>query len=307
MDYEEILMVKTAWYYYLENMTQQEISDLLGITRIRVIRLLEKARNSGVVQFQIRHDSVQRMEIERRLVKQYGLTDAFVVPTNPKEEEINETIAKGAAMYIAGRIGENDFINLGYGDTPGRLINHLATIAEHPISCVSLTGGVSYYLPNARSNIFNAKLYLMPTPLVASSKEMAAAMRKEASVTEISRMIGLSSLTVVGIGGMGDSATILKEGILSKNDFLLLQMQGAVGDVLSHFIDKDGNLVETPIEERLISTPLSVLREMENVIAVAAGTEKVEAIRAVLNGGYLNVLITDEATAASLVDSSGAE
>lgn len=307
MDYEEILMVKTAWYYYLENMTQQEISDLLGITRIRVIRLLEKARNSGVVQFQIRHGSVQRMEIERRLVKQYGLTDAFVVPTNPKEEEINETIAKGAAMYIAGRIGENDFINLGYGDTPGRLINHLATIAEHPISCVSLTGGVSYYLPNARSNIFNAKLYLMPTPLVASSKEMAAAMRKEASVTEISRMIGLSSLTVVGIGGMGDSATILKEGILSKNDFLLLQMQGAVGDVLSHFIDKDGNLVETPIEERLISTPLSVLREMENVIAVAAGTEKVEAIRAVLNGGYLNVLITDEATAASLVDSSGAE
>ena len=44
-------------------------------------------------------------------------------------------------------------------------------------------------------------------------------------------------------------------------------MQGAVGDVLSHFLDKDGNPVETDIEDRLISTPLATLKELENVIA----------------------------------------
>jgi DNA-binding transcriptional regulator LsrR (DeoR family) len=125
-------------------------------------------------------------------------------------------------------------------------------------------------------------------------------MRDEASVKEISRMIGLSALTVVGIGGMGPSATILKEGILNKGDFTLLQMQGVVGDVLSHFIDREGAMVKTKIEDRLISTPLHTLKKLGNVIGVAAGPEKTEAIRAALIGGYLNVLVTDETTASSL-------
>ena len=78
---------------------------------------------------------------------------------------------------------------------------------------------------------------------------------------------------------------------------LCLKTNHAVGDVLGHFIDKDGNLIPTPIEDRLIATPLSKLKEMDNVIGLAAGPEKIEAIRAVLRGGYLDILITDEATA----------
>jgi DNA-binding transcriptional regulator LsrR (DeoR family) len=115
-------------------------------------------------------------------------------------------------------------------------------------------------------------------------------------------MVQLSSLTVVGIGSMTDNATIVKSGILSQNDMLYLKMKGAVGDILCHFIDKDGNLVETNIEDRLISTPMSLLRELNNVIGVAAGDEKVEAIRAALTGGYIDILITDEATAQKLLE-----
>ncbi|WP_312104993.1 sugar-binding domain-containing protein [Pygmaiobacter massiliensis] len=115
-------------------------------------------------------------------------------------------------------------------------------------------------------------------------------------------MAQLSSMTVIGIGSMTDEATILKSNILTKNDFLYLQMQGAVGDVLSHFIDRDGNLVNAEIEDRLISTSLETLRQLKNVIGVAAGRSKVEAIRAALRGGYLDVLITDEDTALRLLE-----
>ena len=115
-------------------------------------------------------------------------------------------------------------------------------------------------------------------------------------------MLFRSSMTVIGIGSMTDEATILKSNILTKNDFLYLQMQGAVGDVLSHFIDRDGNLVNAEIEDRLISTSLETLRQLKNVIGVAAGRSKVEAIRAALRGGYLDVLITDEDTALRLLE-----
>jgi DNA-binding transcriptional regulator LsrR (DeoR family) len=301
INYEDTLVVKTAWYYYIENMTQQKISEKLGISRMRVIKLLEKARQEGVIQFRIQQDNTQRMQLEGQLAKMWGLKDVFVVPTPPEEDNINETIAQATAMYLSDRISENCFINMGYGDTPSRILNHLATMSKFPVSIVSLTGGVSYYLPNTQSNIFNAKLYLLPAPLLVSSKEMVTAMMQEPSIIEIFRMVSLASITLVGIGGIGEDATILKNGILSKNDFLYLSMQGAVGDVLSHFIDKDGNLVHTNVEERLLSTPLDTLKKLDNVIGVAAGPSKVNAIRAALRGKYLDILITDEDTARQLI------
>jgi lsr operon transcriptional repressor len=307
MDYEESLMIKIAWYYYFENMTQQSVADTLGISRMRVIKLLEKARQNGIIQFRLRKDGETRMKLERGLMEQYHLQDAFIVPSPLNKSQVNAGVAEAASMYITERLTENSFINMGYGDTPSRVLNNLATMAERPLTCVSLTGGVSYYLPDTRSNVFNAKLHLIPTPLLASSKEMAEAMRQEASVTEVSRMISLAQLTVVGIGAMHETATIFKSGILNRNDFLYLQMQGAVGDLLSHFIDRDGNLIETPLEGRLISTSLSKLKALQNVIGVAAGDVKVNAIRAALCGGYLDVLITDDRTAAKLLGQESEE
>ena len=302
MDYEESLMIKTAWYYYLDNMTQQRISEHLGISRMRVVKLLEKARSTGVIQFKIREDSVSRLLMERKLAEVYGLKDTLIAPTTPESTSSNENIARAAAMYISNRLDTNTFINMGYGETQSHILNNLATIAEHTLSVVSLTGGVSYYLPNTMSSTFNAKLYLIPAPLMVSSKEVVDAIRKESSVIEILRMVQLSSLSVVGIGALQDNATIIKSGILNKSDFLYLKMQGAVGDILCHFIDKDGKLIETSIEDRLISTPLHTLRKLDNVIGVAAGSEKVDAIRAVLKGGYIDILITDESTAAQLLE-----
>ncbi|MBQ8619177.1 MAG: sugar-binding transcriptional regulator [Clostridia bacterium] len=298
MNYEESLMVKAAWYYYFENMTQQAIADRLSISRMRVIKLLENARQTGVIQFRLRSDGVGVMAQSQQLMDKYHLKDVFLIPeVTPGETHPNESIARAGAMYIADRLGDDACISVGYGDTISRTLNHLATMVQTPVSCISLTGGVSNYLPNARSNVFNAKLYLMPAPLLASSAEMASAMREESSVSEVVRMTDLSSFTLVGIGALGESATVFRSGLLGPTDMFYLKMNHAVGDILGHFIDKDGKLIPTPIEERLIATPLDRLREMHNVIGLASGPEKIEAIRAVLRGGYLDILITDEATA----------
>lgn len=302
MDYEEALMIKAAWYYYFEEMTQQQVAELMGISRMRVIRLMEKAKQTGIIQFKLRKDGESRMLLERRLMSEYGLKDAFVVPAPVNESFVNAGIAEAASMYISERLKEDALINMGYGDTPSRILNNLATVTDHPISCISLTGGVSYYLPDTRSNVFHAKLHLIPAPLLTSSREMAQALMREASVIELSRMISLAQMTVVGIGAMHETATIFKTGVLNNNDFLYLKMQGAAGDLLSHFIDKNGELLHTPLEERLVSTPLSTLKQLDNVIGVAAGDSKVEAIRAALRGQYLDVLITDARTAQKVLD-----
>lgn len=302
MNYEESLMVKAAWYYYFENMTQQAIADRLSVSRMRVIKLLEAARQNGVIQFRLRADGVAVTEQSRALMEKYHLKDVFLIPEADREDASpNESIARAGAMYIADRLGDNACINVGYGDTLSRTLNHLATMVQSPVTCISLTGGVSNYLPNTRSSIFNARLFLMPAPLLASSPEMAAAMREETSVSEIIRMSELSSFTLVGIGPITESATVFRTGVLGNTDMFYLKVHDAVGDVLGHFLDRDGHLIPSPIEDRLISTPLQQLKAMPNVVGLAAGADKIDAIRAVLRGGYLDILITDEPTATQLL------
>lgn len=232
---------------------------------------MDAARQNGVIQFRLRSDSVGMMEQSRELMQKYRLKDVFIIPEAEQESQLNESIARAGAMYVADRLGDNACINAGYGDTLSRTLNHLATMVQTPVTCISLTGGVSYYLPNGRSNVFNARLYLMPAPLLASSHEMAAAMRAEASVSEIIRMAKLSSFTLVGIGSMHETATIVRSGIITQNELFRLRMAGAVGDVLCHFVNEKGELIPNDIEERLISTPLEQLRAMDNVVGLAAG------------------------------------
>lgn len=242
------------------------------------------------------------MEVEQEVCSIYNLHDVISVPVidGVQQNEINESIARATAMYIADQLEDNRFINMGYGDTPNRTLNHLANIVQEPISCISLTGGVNYYLPNIKSNIFNAQLYLIPSPLIVSSEEMVNALSDESSVQDIQRMRDSSAFSVIGIGSMSDNATILQSGIATRNDFLYMKSQGIVGDVLNHFIDKNGDIIYTDFEKRLVSTPLEKIKSMRNVVGVAGGKNKIAAIKAALKGGYLDILITDEETAKSL-------
>lgn len=299
--YEDKLLTKVAWYYYIEGYTQQEIGEYLSIPRLRVNRLLDKARKAGIIQFSVREGDSKRMIVERELITQFGLKDAFVVPSPLNEQDINESVAQAAAMYIHERLEKTGYINMGYGDTSSRILNHLANICEFPVNVVSLTGGVNYYLPNTRSSIFNAKLYLTPAPLLMASEDIVKAMEQEPSVKQIRHMATLAQMSIVGIGDVDSNATLLTNGTLNHSDVLLLSMQGAVGDMLCHFIDKDGNVIQSSLERRLMSTPLEQLKEMNNSIGVAGGSTKSEAILAALKGNYLDVLITDEATATNVL------
>jgi lsr operon transcriptional repressor len=301
-DYQ--LMLKATWYYYMESYTQQQISQLMGISRAKVIRLLDEARTEGVIRFLFREEDKQRMEVERRLIDRFGLEDAFVVPTPAHPSDLANSIARAASMYIADHLRADGYLNIGYGDMTGMILNNLAASRRSDINVTSLTGGVSYYLPKASSDVFAMHLYLTPAPLILSSAELREALLAEPAIQDVYRMTSHADMTVVGIGSMDEDATIIRNGILSKTDFALLKMQGAVGDVLNHFIDANGDPVSTSIEDRIVSTSLKKLQEMRNVVGVAGGEVKIAAMNAVLKHGYLNILVTDEDTAQGLLDYS---
>lgn len=295
------LATKAAWYYYMEDNTQAQIAEIMGVSRAKVIRLLEEARAQGIVQFSFRKNDSQRVSAEQLLIDRFGLKDAFVVPTPLDSSVINQSIAQGAAHYVSDHLREDGYLNIGYGDTVSRMLGVLAKNREESLNVVSLTGGVSYYLPTVGTTAYSMHLFLTPSPLVVSSRQVRDALLDEKSLQDVSTMTEYADMSVVGIGAAVEGATVLRNGILNEGELTVLKMQGAVGDVLNHFMDKDGNLIQTEIEDRVISTDLDKLRQLKNVVGVAGGKDKVTAIKAVLNGGYLNVLITDSDTAAELL------
>ena len=295
------LATKAAWYYYMEDSTQAQIAEVMGVSRAKVIRLLEEARAQGIVQFSFRKNDSQRVSAEQLLIDRFGLKDAFVVPTPLDSSAINQSIAQGAAHYVSDHLREDGYLNIGYGDTVSRMLGVLAKNREESLNVVSLTGGVSYYLPTVDTTAYSMHLFLTPSPLVVSSRQVRDALLDEKSLQDVSTMTEYADMSVVGIGAAVEGATVLRNGILNEGELTVLKMQGAVGDVLNHFMDKDGNLIQTEIEDRVISTDLDKLRQLKNVVGVAGGKDKVTAIKAVLNGGYLNVLITDSDTAAELL------
>jgi len=302
LELDYYLSLKAAWHYYMNNKTQQEIADIMNISRMRVVKLLDKAREMGIIQFHIRTNMMRRIELERKLIDRWGLEDAFILPIDADIANVDEELGRAAAMYLSDQIREDTFINWGHGRTLNRALSDLLQMCEYHLSIISLTGGVDYYLPNASTNFLKAKIHVIPAPLIVSSAQVAQIIRQERPVKEIFDMIWHSSMTVIGIGGMGSQATMLQRGTMSANDFLLLSMQGAVGDILSQFIDSNGNKIHSSFDDCMVSISLDVLKQLNNVIAIAGGVSKAPAIRAALQGGYLNKLVIDEETAKLLLD-----
>lgn len=297
---KEYEITKVAWYYYVENLTQQKIAELIGVSRITVNKMLDEARNKGIIQFNIPLKYLKKIELEKAIKEKYNLEDVLIIPTG-EEENLKPMLGKAAAIYIENLLEDNSYINIGYGETLNSLISHLTKTSEKSFSIISLTGGVMPYLPYYSNSNNKLSLNLIPAPLFMDNWDAAAKIQLERSVQDIFDLSSLASLSVTGIGELSEDSTVQKSGIISKMDIKKMLMKGAVADILMHFIDKDGNVIESEYENKLVSTSLDKLREMHNIIAVAAGDSKVNAIDAAMKTKIFNRLITDENTAKQLL------
>lgn len=305
MMYENDLIVKIAWQYYIEEKTQNEISESLNLSRMKVIKYLEKAKTNNVIQFKINLENLDNIELQNKIKEKYNLKDIYIVPTSHDTNADSLPIA--AAQYIEDRITSDTMISIGYGEAVSKTLGHLRISTKYNVTFVSLSGGVKFYMPTAidtRSDYYtnpNYNHYIVPSPLLVSSEEIASHLLEEKQVKKILDMIPYSNITVIGIGALNDRATLIKEGYMDTNDFEILKSKGAVGDLLSQFYDINGNILDFDFHSMLISTEIDVLKSLQNVVAVAGGLAKKDAIIGALKGGYIDVLITDELVAQNLI------
>jgi DNA-binding transcriptional regulator LsrR (DeoR family) len=110
-------------------------------------------------------------------------------------------------------------------------------------------------------------------------------------------------LALVSVGDVSEDATLFSEGLLPNSQLSSLIKAGAVGDVLCHFLDVEGRVIDHPVSRRVIAVGLDDLRRVPRIVIAAGGQRKVAAIGAALKAMDAKVLITDEAAARGLLAS----
>jgi lsr operon transcriptional repressor len=301
------IVVRAAWLYYKDALTQAEIADRLFVSRATVGRLLEEARAEGIVRIEISADHLAAFQLSEDLRAQYGLADAVVVPRisgDASRERANGRVASAAAEYVKRFLRPGAVIGIAWGDTVARVLFSLSRDSLEDVTIVAIAGGIDTYTRDVyarNTNGVNEHLRIIPAPLLASSPKIAAALREDESVTSAVRLAETAVATLTGIGSAGPNASAVGSGLITDDQLREFRAMGAVGDMVGEWFDSQGRLIRRATSDRKIGMDIEHLRQLPSVIGVASGIEKVEAIRGAIRGGYLRVLITDESTGEALL------
>ncbi|GAA4289090.1 sugar-binding transcriptional regulator [Georgenia daeguensis] len=302
-------LVRAAWYYYVDELTQDEIAKKLSVSRASAGRMLEKARRAGIVTFTINSDYLPVFEVGRRLIEVHGLRDALVIPSvgdaTEKQSVTNQRVARGGAQYLQSQLKPGQTLAMGWGDTVRKTFDLLPTDLMTQVSTVTLTGGVDAYVTALRKvrgvGTDGADDWVIPTPILVSSPEMARALYQEDGVRQVIERARGADHALIGIGALTGFPTLAQFGYAETAELQRFGAAGAVGDVLGLFYDSQGHIVDLPLNDRRIGIGIDELRAIPNVVGVAGGMDKVPAIRGALAGGYLDVLVTSEEVARALL------
>lgn len=309
------MLLRVAWHYYKDELTQDEIARKLSTSRASVGRMLDRARKVGLVSITINSEYLASFELSERLCERFGLAEALVVPDYEgqplSQRAMNSRLGLGGGHYLSTRLRPGGSIGVGWGDTVAKAISAADLAAVGAMHFVTLTGGVDGYLqalafsPNDDTNEATEAwtASVISSPIVASTPTLAAALRAEPTIQRVLQLARNLQQAIVGVGTPAPESTLVRNGYLSADDARILTEKGVAGDILGQFFDIDGKVLDLPIHERRIGIELSDLHMIGRVIGVAGGTAKTSAILGALNGGYLNVLITNEGVARALLAS----
>ncbi len=298
-DTEQI--TRAAWLYYNDGLTQNRIADMLGTSRIKVSRLLEKGRQSGLIELRINSPYDGCINLQRELASAFGLADARVVPDAP-DLPVPPRIGRAAASFLMQNLEPNDLLGVGWGEASSITVRYMAPVfPKSNISVVSLTGGVSAYIGDTFLYGPRGNAHLIPTPLKVSTPELAEMLRREPYVRHVLDIAATARMALIGVGAVASSATLVRYGYCSQAEIELFARRGAVGDILGYFYDENGQILDLDLHRHVVALRPEELRKIPNVAAAAAGTAKVDSILGLLRGKLANILITDEPTARELL------
>lgn len=310
------LMVKTAKLYYENGQNQQSIARQLHLSRPKVSRLLQQARDQGIVQIAIVPPPGVFADLEREIELRFGLKEVVIVETSDygSHTVVAREIGAAAAEYFGRVVQDGDVVGLSWGTTLAAMVDALAPQRTQNVRVVQILGGLgepssevhATDLARRVAQALGASLRLLPAPGIVDSPQAREILQADRHIRQALDLAARADLVLVGIGAPTPEAVLLRDGsIITWDEVRSLMGQGAVGDIALRFFDIRGNPVISEIDDRVIGVDLMTLRALPRVVGVAGGRDKFSVILGAVRGRFINVLVTDHITAQKLLAEPG--
>lgn len=298
-----------AWLYYVDSLTQSDIADVLGVSRATVIKMLQDARDRGVVSIRINPDTVQRAQLARDFAARHALTAVSIVPSLDGEP-LARRLGEAAALVLADALEQGDIVGVAWGRTVMAMARAIVPPAGiGPLTVVqvsgSSTGRSADFSPELCStllaNRLGARCVNLLAPAILSSARLRDELLAEPALMRQRAVIHSANRIVFGVGDLLRTATIRSVEMMDEATIDGLVERGAQAVIIGQMIDREGLAISDPVFDRMVGITLEELKRVPYRLCVAGGRTKLEAIAATLRGGYATHLVIDNETAEALM------
>jgi deoxyribonucleoside regulator len=300
-------LIQVATWFYVHGWSQIRIARELELDPSTVSRYLKRARAEGIVQVEIQRPSRELTELGRVIAKRHDLARAIVVEG---EADALAGVSVAAARYLDDNLRMGIRLGVSWGRTVASVVRRLRPGTVSGLTVAQMAGGVD---PSAHEiqghDIVSAVASLYPdsqprflhAPAVVESDRLARALLRDRSVRSTLEAAAISELAIVGIGNMDPTSTLVRGGHVTHADHQSLVDSGAIGSMNTRYFDATGMPVGN-LDGHTIALTWAELRRIPSVMAVAAGSDKAEAVAGALATGAIAVLVVDDAIGHRLVD-----
>ncbi|MGY1620821.1 sugar-binding transcriptional regulator [Geodermatophilus sp. SYSU D00965] len=303
-----VLTASIARRYYLEGRSKVEIAEEFGLSRFKVARLLDSARQSGLVRIEIRHQGEIDVDLSARLQARFGLRHSVVVDTPDDDvRSLRDHVGRAAAQLLAEITTPQDVLGLAWARSVSAMARALPRLPGVPV--VQLTGALS--LPDGPDTSVDAvrdaasasggAAHCFYAPLTVPDAATARALRQQ---PEVARALGqLPSVTkaVAGVGLWAAGQSTVYDAA-SAEDRRALHDLGVCADISGVFVDAEGAPVPTDLADRMIGITAEEMRAIPEVVVIPYGAGKAPAVRAALRSGLVGGIVTHTALAEAVLD-----
>jgi DNA-binding transcriptional regulator LsrR (DeoR family) len=304
---EIFISKKCAWLYYVVRLNQNQIAKKVGLSKMRVHRLIAFAEKNGFVKTFVEGGFDETSKYENILKEKYHLKISEVIPIEDLNNDPSEMIAAAGARFIMNQINENNVSEFGIGT--GNTLNNIAKWLpkiDKEIDFITVNGSLTSHNSiqtetgiNQIAHKTNGECYNVGIPLMVESVEQKKILEKIKFIKEIMNRANNTKVKILGVGGLFETSQIVRSKIFSKESIEKIKQAGAVGEVAGNFFDKNGKFISIKETQKITSADIDSFKKSTTVL-VAGGRYKISQIKSVLKSGLFTGLITDEETAKQL-------
>jgi DNA-binding transcriptional regulator LsrR (DeoR family) len=298
--------------YYVDELTQAEVGRRLGLSTAKVNRLLQQARQQGMVEITIRTPLQHLFDMEYRLKAIFGIQEAVVIPRIA--EDVNtyvHNLGRAGANYLLDHLQDGDIIGVGGGTGVHSVVRALESPRTYDVKVVPVLGGVQgrvttdvNYLASQLAERLGGTAYRLHAPAFIDTQEHRDMLLSVGPIKEILDIARQARIALMGVGTLApEKSRFVEFTALSAMDMeRIVKVCGGAGEIGAYVYDIEGRPCADQYAERVVGLTLQELKQIPFVIGVAATAEKALPLYGALRGGYLHTLITDEAAAQGVLE-----